>query len=177
MKEIWRAIPDYEGLYEVSTHGRVRSIDRVVTQFSAKAGKTVPLHRKGRVLRPNVGPHGYLLVSLSKDGVAKTRRVNRLVCSAFFGQQPETMLACHCDGDKTNNFLTNLRWDTAANNQADRRLHGTHLYGEMVGTAKFTSKEIEEIRQFRTHRECRKRYNISATHFYRVKKGESRVSA
>lgn len=170
-EEIWRAIPGYEGLYEASSLGRVRSIDRVVSTFSARGGKRVPLRRSGKVIAQSLGPHGYALACLSKDGRSRTRRVNRLICAAFYGDMPSKIHACHCDGDKNNNRSENLRWDTAQANQADRIRHGTALRGERVGTAKLNSEQIAAIRASRTFSDVAGDIPVSRTHYYRIKKG------
>ena len=101
--ETWRAVPGYEGRYEVSDHGRVRSLLR---------GLMHPWHG-----------FGYPMVRLY-DGAYKNMRVHRLVLMAFVGPCPEGMEACHNDGDRANARLSNLRWDTHAANIEDRKGHG-----------------------------------------------------
>lgn len=172
MNEVWKEIPEYEGLYEASSEGRIRSVDRVVSTFSARGAKRTQLRRKGKVLCLSPGPKGYRLVTLSKDGIARTRRVNRLVCSAFYGPQPETVLACHRDGDLTNNRDGNLRWDTPAANQADRLIHGTALRGEAVATAILTEAEVIAIRASRTFGTLQG-VSVSRTQYHRIKRGEA----
>jgi WD40 repeat protein len=172
MTEIWKVIPGYENLYEASSEGRIRSVDRTVRTFSARAGKETLLRRRGKILSLNTGPRGYLLVSLSKDGVVRTRRVNRLVCCAFYGSQPETVLACHNDGNQVNNRSKNLRWDTPSANQADRKLHGTAICGEAIGNSTLTEADVVAIRASRTFRTLQG-ICVSRTHYYRIKKGEA----
>jgi hypothetical protein len=173
MTEIWKAIPEYEGLYEASSDGRIRSVDRVVKTFSARGNRAANLHRKGKVLALNVGPHGYLLACLSKDGAAKTRRVNVLVCAAFHGPRPtDDLQACHNNGNKNDNRAANLRWDTAKANQADRVQHGTALAGEDIGSSRLTKADVEAIRASRTFSDLRG-VSVSKTHYYRVKRGLS----
>ena len=77
MKEIWKPIKDYEGYYEVSNFGRVRSLDRYVQHYSK--------HRfyQGKILAENEYPNGYKYVNLSKDGKHKTILIHRLVAIAF----------------------------------------------------------------------------------------------
>lgn len=115
--ETWRPIPGFEGAYESSDCGRVRSLDRTVLH------KTGVKHRvRGRILKPATSADGYQYLML---GVGKHRRVHVLVLQAHTGPAPEGMEACHNDGDPANNVLANLRWDTRSQNLKDKRQHGT----------------------------------------------------
>jgi hypothetical protein len=118
--ELWRPIPLWEGFYEVSDQGRVRSLDRIV---KTAAG---PRRYLGKMLRPGTNRHGYPVVVLSRAGRrGKTAKVHRLVLEAFVGPCPDGMEGCHNNGDRADARLPNLRWDTPSANQYDRRLHGT----------------------------------------------------
>lgn len=114
--EKWIPIAGYEGSYEVSNTGVVRSIARLDAIGRPKAEKN---------LRPDPRPSGHLRVTLCQN--SKTRRfwVHRLVLEAFVGPRPEGMEACHNDGDPMNNNVLNLRWDTKSANAQDRVRHGT----------------------------------------------------
>lgn len=171
--ELWMPISGYEGLYEISSLGRVRGVDRVVTTFSQKAGKTVPLKRRGRILSQSSAGSGYMTVCLCKDGGTKTARVAALVCAAFHGPRPAGMQVCHNDGKKTNNHKDNLRWDTPVNNQLDRITHRTDLRGEAVSTAKLTSEQAGEIKAGLKFSEAHARFGISKSQYYRILKGEA----
>lgn len=114
--ERWLPVVGFEGFYEVSDLGRVRSLDRTVR---TKGGATK--RHRGRVLTPKRANNGYLQVDLSKLGVTHQRLLHRLVLEAFVGPHPANTEACHApDPDTSNNRATNLRWDTHANNCADR---------------------------------------------------------
>ncbi len=145
MKEIWKLITDFPD-YEVSDFGRVRSLDRYWTTHK---GTRVDL--KGRVLKP--GGRGfknkYLGVTLRKDNKAYNRYVHRLVLESFVGPCPDGMESCHDDGNTLNNKLSNLRWDTPVNNQADRRKHGTISVnrGENSIHAILTENDVRQIRE------------------------------
>ena len=102
MSEIWKAVPGYEGLYEVSNCGRVRSLDRWVK--GSFAGKRL---MKGRILKVGVASNGYCMVVLTK-GHAKT--VHRLVAKAFIPNPDNLPMINHKDEDKTNNHVDNLEW-------------------------------------------------------------------
>ncbi|WP_341258240.1 NUMOD4 motif-containing HNH endonuclease [Gordonia malaquae] len=112
--EQWRPVLGFEGLYQVSDRGRVRSLDRTIVQSN---GTTRTF--KGQVLR-QVRMNAYMTVGLSHAGRGFRRTVHRLVLESFVGPRPDGMEACHNDSDGTNNHLQNLRWDTRKENAADR---------------------------------------------------------
>lgn len=120
MSEHWRPVLCYEGFYEVSDLGRVRSLPREVQngRGAMVAG--------GVLLRPTSDRGGRYVVSLSVRNRAACRSVHRLVLEAFVGPRPAGMEACHGDGDPGNNRLSNLRWDTHESNMDDQRRHGTN---------------------------------------------------
>lgn len=125
MRERWRNVIGYEGLYKVSDWGRVRSLDRVV---SDPRGGTRKL--KGQILlgRPAMknGAILALTVRLFRGGKGLNRAIHRIVLEAFVGPCPMDMEGCHNDGDPTNNAVSNLRYDSKENNELDKRKHGTH---------------------------------------------------
>lgn len=111
MDERWLPIPGYEGRYDVSDQGRVRSL----------------AWGKERILKTCMDHKGYLQVGLSGGGpLARVPRVHRLVLLAFVGPRPDGMECRHIDGDHQNNILGNLRWGTHSENEFDRVKHGTH---------------------------------------------------
>jgi len=111
--ESWRAVVGFESGYEVSDLGRVRSITRTVP---CKGGtRTV----NGRIRKQAVTSVGYSIITMSVDNKLTTKLVHLLVLEAFVGPRPDGMEACHYDGNKTNNRLSNLRWDTKAANAED----------------------------------------------------------
>ncbi len=142
--EEWRPVLEYEGLYEVSDQGRVRSIDRTVIWI--RDGMACSTSFPGRMLAIRLSRRRPQ-TRLSKDGKPLTVNVHRLVLEAFVGPRPEGLECCHEDGERTNNYLANLRWDTRASNDADKRRHGTMPCGERSGTAKLTKQDVREIRR------------------------------
>lgn len=121
MTEIWNSVLEYEGLYEVSNLGRVRSIDRVV------GTEKRPVRWKGRLLKPaSSGKVGHLSVNLSKCSRTKSFLVHALVLSAFIGPRPNGLEACHGSGGAQDNRLENLRWDTSSENNHDIVRQGRH---------------------------------------------------
>ncbi|MFF1540504.1 NUMOD4 motif-containing HNH endonuclease [Microbacterium sp. NPDC058269] len=119
--ENWLPIPGWEGLYEVSDLGRVRSLDRL----SPVRGGSLAL-RKGRVRSLGTDRYGRRCIPLSRNGVQTMKQVHRLVLEAFVGPCPAGQEACHWDGDPTNNKLENLRWDSHTANEADKLRIGPH---------------------------------------------------
>ena len=113
--EEWRPVVGYEGLYEVSSHGRVRSLDRVTTYMD---GRRVAY--QGRVLALSDNGYGYAVVTLSRGRRdKKVRLVHSLVMESFDGPRPTGFDICHRDNDKRNNRPENLRYDTREGNLAD----------------------------------------------------------
>lgn len=111
--EVWKDIENYEGLYQVSNLGRVRSLDR----------KDAQGHRlKGKVLSSGLNSRGYLIVILYRDGGTKNKTVHRLVASAFIPNPDNLPQINHRDEDKTNNAVSNLEWCSALYNMR----YGTH---------------------------------------------------
>ncbi|WP_181008468.1 NUMOD4 domain-containing protein [Sphingomonas montanisoli] len=136
--EVWLPVRGYEGLYEVSNLGRVRR-----DLNTPARGISVP----GHVLQRVDAGQGYDIVSLCRDGVTTNWRVHRLVLIAFCGPEPfDGAQACHNDGQPKNCALTNLRWASPIDNQADRVRHGTDCRGEAVYGAVLTEEKVRQIR-------------------------------
>lgn len=144
--EEWRPVLGWEGFYEVSSQGRVRSADRTVFTPDSPKG---PYYRKyrGRVLRQGLNVHGRHCVGLSSREGRYTVSVHVLVCEAFYGPRPSPNHdAAHNDGRPSNNFVNNLRWATKKENMADKLIHGTHNRGERHGNSKLTADAVREIK-------------------------------
>lgn len=121
MEEEWREIPGYEGYYEVSNMGRVRSVDRWIIYPD---GRTA-LHKGVELSQRNRGSK-YKKVGLWKDNKVKYVNVNVLVLLAFVGSRPQPNYhACHINGQHSDNRLENLEWGTPSKNAQDRVKHGT----------------------------------------------------
>ena len=133
--ESWKPVVGYEGIYEVSSLGRVRSLDRVDSIGRPRSGKVLSSCRGG----------AYPSVCLC-DGSKANRRVHTLVLEAFVGPRPQGHEACHNDGNPINNRLENLRWDTKSANQVDRLAHGTHNRGSRHSMSKLTEEEVCAVR-------------------------------
>lgn len=110
--EIWKPIKNYEGLYEVSNLGRVKSVDRVVIDSHCTR------IMKGKILVPTKinGKQPYCYVSLSKDGKPRKTFVHRLVAKTFLDNPMKKEQVNHIDGNVLNNEVSNLEWCTNAEN-------------------------------------------------------------
>lgn len=139
MQEIWKSIPEYEGMYEVSNLGRVKSLAR--HRIICNKKYLYPEKFLKQIDRGN----GYLCVGLCKSGKTKLVSVHRAMLIAFVGDQPD-MFACHNNGNLIDNRLENLRWDTPKANMADRVKHGTDIRGEKHSKAKLTIDDVQMIR-------------------------------
>lgn len=173
MAEEWRPVVGFEGLYEVSDLGRVRSLDREITCRN-RWGSTLSYVLPGKVLRPGPAGKGYLKVTLHRDG-PHYRYVHRLVLEAFVGLCPDGMEGCHNLGDRKDNRLSNLRYDTPTENQRDRTAHGKDQLGERNTQAKLTAAEVRQIRGLATVASCgslAERFGVRASHIARIVRRE-----
>lgn len=140
-EERWKPVVGYEGLYEVSDRGRVRSLDRWVTFSDGKRRLY-----KGRELSVCVDqidskyPYKRCIVTLCKEGTQSTRKVHSLVYEAFVGKIPEGLHICHNNGNSCDNRLENLRADTPKSNTQDSIRHGTFH-------TKLSFKDVVKIRR------------------------------
>lgn len=118
--EHWKPIPGWEGYYEASDHGRIRSVRRTVK--TERGQRTF----RAQIIKSSVRKDLHFTVGLYRDGAGKCMRVHRLVMAAFVGPCPDGMEVCHNNGDPADNRLSNLRYDTRSENMIDASAHGTH---------------------------------------------------
>ena len=156
----WKPIPSFEGLYEVSDAGQVKSLSRVET---TSAGWTRTKNEK--LLKQFSDRYGRLYVDVCSRYKRHRWYIHRLVLTAFCGPCPEGMEACHNDGNQTNNCLSNLRWDTHVSNLSDKINHGTHIKGEAHKKSKLKPADIYKIRELRncglTQQSIAETFNVS----------------
>lgn len=142
MNEQWVPVRGWEGLYEVSDQGRVRSLPRVRVIRSDGRKRVFP----GRILVGGLCD-GYRIVNFRDGERHESHRAHVLVLTEFKGPPGEGMECCHNNGIRDDNRLTNLRWGTSTENAEDKRKHGTLAIGERQGNAILTTAQVLEIRQ------------------------------
>lgn len=145
--EVFVDIPGYEGYYQVSNYGNVRSLDRVIKE---KTGKTQTL--KGRVLKQRTNPGGYRYIELGKNGTKVTFAIHHLVAQAFMPNPGNKRTVNHIDGNKLDNSLINLEWATYSENLEHAYKTGLRRAVESSEVAsknykrKLTEQQVREIK-------------------------------
>ncbi|MGD0340522.1 MAG: NUMOD4 domain-containing protein [Bacteroidales bacterium] len=142
MEKIWKPIIGYEGLYEVSNYGEVKSLRRIC---DSRYWRPV----KERILKSAKSKGGYCGVILSDNKKKKRYLVARLVLIAFIPNPENKPQANHKDGDKSNNTLPNLEWSTRSENQKHAYRIGLKkgLVGDKCGLTKLTEAQVSDIRK------------------------------
>lgn len=160
--ENWKPIKGYEGLYEVSDEGRIRSLDRIV-----KHSEGHTRIQKGKLIALKTNNKGYLIVILSKDGVTSTKLVHRIVYESFHGEIPPDMIVNHIDENPQNPKLTNLNLLTQKQNcnwgfhneklslsQSKKAVYGYDKDGKLVISFKSTLEADKHGYNHRHISEC-----------------------
>ena len=165
--ELWRDIPGYEGSYQVSSLGRVRSLPRYVPVHNRVHGIMCMRMCPGKILRQSVcDKAGHVSVHLGKK--CRGIPVHQLVMQAFHGFPPPGMEAMHLNGDPRDNRPENLRYGTHSENMLD-------MYRNGKGHMKLTPEEVRQVR-FGLHcgwtvRELAGAYGVSETCIRRIGQG------
>lgn len=150
--EEWKDIEGYEGLYQVSDQGNVKSLAR--KRNNSKGSYT----QKERILKQSNTTTGYKKVELVKNGQKKSLRVHRLVAQAFIPNPENKPEVNHIDGNKTNNFVSNLEWVTSSENT-------THAYTAKLSSQKRDLDEDEIVFMYcdlnMTMQQIAQHFNIS----------------
>lgn len=158
----YKLIPGFER-YAISTDGKVFSLIN------------------DRHLKLTLNAHGYLAVGLCLNGKNSTQRIHCLVALTFIGPRPTGYEVCHNNGNKLDNNLKNLRYDTKANNFADQLIHGDLLCGEDHARSKLTAEQVNQIckdyvkihRTKSNARELAKKYNVTRETIGRIVGGRA----
>lgn len=175
---LWKPVAGFDGFYEVSDTGLVRSLDRHITyDLPCRSGETksVTRFKRGIILKSTPKDSGHLLVSLGR-GTAP-RSVHSLVLEAFVGPRPEGMNGLHENDDPTDNRLENLRWGTQSNNISDAIRNGKFKIGEARSFAKLRAADIPAIRRAISSgellREIAGRYGVVVATIQNIKHGKA----
>lgn len=166
MKEIWKDVLGYEGLYQVSDYGNVKSLSRTITKGN------ITYVTKDKILKQSVDSVGYPYVNLSDYKKQKTFRIHQLVAVAFLNHTPDKhkgLVIDHIDCNKLNNMTTNLQLITNKKNTSKDRKNKTSKYTG-VSWHKQSNKWLAQFREngsvkylgtFETEEEARDAYNAS----------------
>lgn len=138
----WRTVNGYEGKYEVSSSGDVRSVER-----TRRGHRGAPTVVRPRVMKANRAAHGYLSLQLCKDGLASTVHVHRIVAEAFVPNPLRFSEVNHKDGVKSNNSASNLEWSSRHGNMRHASKSGLLAVGSRHGNSKLCEEDIPSIRR------------------------------
>lgn len=163
--EIWRDILNYEGLYQVSNLGRIKSIPHLIKANKDGGIRVTEEHMKTTY----VGWHGYIWVALCKNEKSKTYSVHRLVATAFIENKNGLPAVNHIDGNKENNVVENLEWCTNSYNQLHASSHGLFKNTKKV-------KCIETGKEYRNSCEAERKTGISARTIRNVCSGKGNTA-
>ncbi len=162
---MWKPIGDWEGWYEVSDTGQVRSVPRVVL-FSDGRKRSY----KGQVLSQYEDDFGYRKVTLKKNGKDFRVHVHILVSAAFHGPRPVGFVVRHLDNDHRNNRIKNLKYGTYEENSADQLRHGTRVRGVKTHNAVLTNASVKAMRAARgTITDIAEQFGVSRTTAWNVR--------
>lgn len=179
ISEEWRPVVGLEGWYEVSNHGRVRSVDRTIMQ-TRRSGRTRPWRYVGKTLSISPsGRTGYVAVHLMCGGIRRNGKVHKLVAAAFLGHCPAGCEINHIDGDKTNNVPSNLEYVSHNANMVHAAKNG--LMPDVSGTknprVRLTEREVFTIRERfcrgESHQTLASEYGIGATTVWHIVTGKN----
>ncbi len=146
-KEIWKDVVGYEGLYQVSNLGRVKSLARSVISHYTDRKPIVTTNRKERIMKQFLYKTGYLYTGLAKNRVKKKYKIHRLVAMAFIPNPENKPMVNHIDGNPLNNRVENLEWCTNQENQIHAIKTGLNKsIGVNSHWSKFTEEQIRYIR-------------------------------
>lgn len=156
--EEWKDVKGYEGFYEVSNLGNIKSLDRVIQR------KTSNMKIKGRQMSQYLGNAGYPMINLCINGKCKRHLVHRIVATAFLPNPLNKGYVNHIDGNKQNSNLENLEWSTPTENSIHAHEYGLANVsrGEKQHSAKLNEEKVKYIRESsKTVKELSLVFNVS----------------
>jgi hypothetical protein len=179
VNEIWKDIPDYEGFYQVSSLGRVRSVDRYSERTGIGKGSGVRFCKE-RILKPRLR-NNYLAVNIHVLGKSIDENIHVFVARAFIGDRPDKHQVNHIDGNKLNNHADNLEYCSPSENSKHANAIGLCGRGENRHNAKLKNSEVIKIREMAKNGmgdiEISKIFNVSPACIWNIRKGKSYQTA
>lgn len=176
-KELWKDIQGYEGLYQISSLGRVKRLERE-NKFG---NKTRVL--KEMIMTPVKNRHGYMGLNISIDKKMKPYSIHRLVATHFIQNIDNLPEVNHIDGNKNNNVAYNLEWCTRKENMSHARSTGLINHkGDNSPIAKLTNEEVKRIRKIyksesRTYEDLAEEYGVGGSTIGRIIRKEVYTNA
>lgn len=173
MEEIWKDIPGFEGFYQVSNFGNVKTVGRYGYNPGSRRTKPFKFWIKERVLRPDVNTSGYKYVILCVDSNKKPIMIHTAVAITFLGERTKNMSIDHIDGNKMNNCVSNLEYVTYRENNLRAYRTGCKKIGRESSKSKIKTEEQEDriiyLRYIEklTYNEISKIMGVSKTTVYR----------
>lgn len=167
--EQWKDIKGFEGCYQVSNHGRIKSLHRKVKWGKFK--RTIPERIMARRISKSIG---YDFVKLARHEGGKNYTVHRLVAYAFIPNPENKPQINHIDCDRANNHIDNLEWVTPSENILHAIKMGNVLVGEKRHTSKLTSKQVLEIRSSNNiSKILAKKFGVTRSNIDVIRRGET----
>ena len=158
MEDIWKDVSGYEGLYQVSCSGLIRSIDKIINGCNYKPRRII-----GKILTPYISLNGYLTITLSKNNVLKNHRLHRIIAKAFLSNPQNLPEINHKNENKRDNNITNLEWCT--------KLYNIRYGNGISKRSKLNTNQVFSIlKDGRTLKEIAKDYNVHFTTISQIKR-------
>ena len=173
MIKLWKDIKGFEGWYQISNLGNVKSLDRYITM--KRGNCTYKQFTKGKKLKPKLTWDGYHEISITKNRKRKYTRVHRLVAKAFIHNVNNKPQINHINGNKLDNYYKNLEWCTCLENNKHANKTGLINYakGEQLPHSILNEKQVKEIRKlYKTDKykqiELAKKFNVGKNCIYHI---------
>lgn len=173
-KEIWKPIIGYEGLYEISNYGDVKSLEK---QRKMPQNRGIKIYKE-TILKLCKNNRGYLYVTLRNNGKSKKFTVHRLVALHFIENSNNFLEVMHLDNNPLNNYYLNLKWGTHKDNMSHKVKSNRQIKGESVKISKLKNHDIIDIRNTYKNKELNQyqlasKYNVTQSVIHDIIKFKS----
>jgi len=165
MKEIWKPIKDYEGLYEISNFGNVKILARNYTRYNYLTKRYNIIKVKEKITQGTING-GYRRICLTKNKVEKNKHIHKLVAEAFIPNPNNYSYVNHIDGNKQNNYIDNLEWCTLYQNNTHAYKTGLRKSTDITPILQY-DLEGNFIREYKSINEASKETNLDIRHISR----------